>query len=63
MTGARRVTEDAPDDDLIDGCEDGGIMAGDPGLNEEEAELFPLFAEALDPNSPVTIEEVERQWA
>ena len=32
-------------------------------LDEESQEVFPLFAEALDPNSSVTVEDVEREWS
>lgn len=34
----------------------------DDALTEEEQELFPLFAEALDPESGVTVEDVEKEW-
>lgn len=47
-----------PDDDL-DGCD---ADFAEDALDDEETELFPLFAEALDPNSPVTVEDVEREW-
>jgi hypothetical protein len=50
-------------DDDLDGCDDEhGILGDQPPLPDEHAEVFPLFAEALDPNSPVTVEEVEREW-
>lgn len=31
-------------------------------LDEKERELFVLFAEALDPGSPVTVADVEAEW-
>lgn len=31
-------------------------------LTEEEQELFPLFADALDFNTSKTIADVEREW-
>lgn len=49
----------APDDDLLDGCDID--LAEDP-LEAGTDELFVLFAEALDPESPVTIADVERVW-
>lgn len=48
----------AHNDEDLDGCD----VEIEP-LAPEEEELFVLFAEALDPSSPVTVEEVERQWA
>jgi hypothetical protein len=48
-----------PDDVELDGCD---IDFAEEALTEEEQELFPLFAEALDPDSPVTVEDVEREW-
>lgn len=56
MTGEKRVTEDAPDDDLLDGCDE---LVEDV----DDVELIALFAEANDPASPVTVAEVEAQWA
>jgi hypothetical protein len=32
-------------------------------LTDEEAELFPLFAEALDLESPVTVDDVVKEWS
>lgn len=47
------------DDDLLDGC--GGAF-GEPELPEEEEDLFVLFAEALDPETDVTVEQVADMW-
>jgi hypothetical protein len=52
---------DVPNDDL-DGCGEHGIMDGQETLPDDHVEVFPLFAEALDPDSPVTVEQVEREW-
>lgn len=48
------------DDDLLDHSDD--LLGDEAPLTDEEVGLFPLFAEALDPNSPVTVEDVEREW-
>lgn len=50
---------DRPDDDELDGCD---LDFTQVPLEDDESDLFVLFAEALDPNSPVTIEDVEREW-
>ena len=45
------ATEDLDHPDQHDDC-----------LPEEETDLFVLFAEALDPANPKTVEEVEAEW-
>lgn len=49
---------DTQDFDSLDHPDDVGC---DP-LTDEEAELFPLFADALDPNTPTTVEERATEW-
>jgi len=46
--------------DELDGCE--LDFKEGPQATDEEVELMPLFAEALDPDSPVTIQDVEDEW-
>jgi hypothetical protein len=48
-----------PEDNFLDGCDLDFVKAQ---LTDEEQELFPLFAEALDPNNPKTVEEAEAEW-
>ena len=47
------------DNDYLDGC---GIDFTEDPTDDEAVELYPLFARALDPNDPKTIEDVEREW-
>lgn len=47
------------DDDFLDGCD---IDMSEDDTSEEEVELMPLFAEALDPENPKTVEEAEAEW-
>lgn len=47
------------DDDLLDGCE---LDFTEDALPEDEAELFVLFAEALDPNTSKTVDEARADW-
>ena len=47
------------DDDFMDGCE--LDFAEDP-TDDETVELMPLFAEALDPSTDVTVEQAEAEW-
>ncbi len=47
------------DDDLLDGCD---VDFTEEELPEEESDLFVLFADALDPNTPSTIEQRETEW-
>ena len=51
--------DDGLDDDLVDGCH---LDMEDGALAEGEDDLFVLFAEALDPDSPVTVEQVKNVW-
>lgn len=51
---------EADDDDFLDGCE--LDFAADGATTDEEVELLPLFAEALDPNDPKTVEQAEAEW-
>lgn len=46
--------------DELDGCEL-DFKEGEQ-TSDEEVDLMPLFAEALDPESPVTIQDVEDEW-
>lgn len=50
-----------PEDEELDadGCD---IDFAEHAIPDEDQEVYPLFAEALDPNSPVTVEDVEREW-
>lgn len=48
------------DDDFLDGC-DIDLTEGSH-LSDEDLELYPLFAEALDPNNPKTVEEAKNEW-
>ncbi len=50
---------DDDDDDFLDGCD---IDMSEDATDDETVSLMPLFAEALDPNSPVTVEEVATAW-
>jgi hypothetical protein len=50
-------TED--DDDTIDGCD--LDYAEDP-TSDEDLPYVALFAEALDPATPKTVEEAESEW-
>lgn len=49
-----------PDDDTLDGCEID--FTQERQATDDEVELWPLFAEALDPNSPVTVEQAQADW-
>lgn len=51
-----------PDDDLLDGCDGAGLLGDQEPMPDDHVEVFPLFAEALDPDSPVTVEQVEQEW-
>ena len=48
------------DDDLFDHPDD--LLGDEEPLSEGDGELFPLFAEALDPNNPKTVEESKADW-
>lgn len=43
----------------LDGCD---LDFTEDELTEEEQELYPLFAEAFDPESPETVESLEAAW-
>lgn len=49
------------DDDLLDHPDD--ILEGVDPISEDDVDLFVLFAEALDPNNPKTVADVEAEWA
>lgn len=59
MKDNRNRNSHYPNDAFIDGCETDFTL--DP-LPDEESDLFVLFAEALDPNDPKTIEEAKAEW-
>lgn len=45
--------------DDLDGCD---IDLAENPTSNAEADLFPLFAEALDPNTDVTVDETAAGW-
>lgn len=47
------------DDEFLDGCD---ADFTEDALPDDEAELFVLFAEALDPNTDKTVEEARAEW-
>lgn len=47
------------DEDFIDGCDIDFAEAA----TDDDPELIALFAEALDPNNPKTIEQVKQEWS
>ena len=47
--------------DELDGCAYLERDFWEP-MPDDHVEVFPLFAEALDPDSPVTVADVERVW-
>lgn len=49
------------DDDFLDHPDE--IVESDDQVADEDVDLFVLFAEALDPSNPKTIEDVEAEWA
>jgi hypothetical protein len=51
---------DEIDDDCLDHPDD--ILDGLEPLTPLEGELFVLFAEALDPDNPKTVDEVLSEW-
>lgn len=58
------MKDHSDDDDFLSGCD---ILAAIPNdsdeyMDDEAAELFPLFARALDPNDDKSIEDVEAEW-
>jgi hypothetical protein len=48
-----------PDDDLLDGCD---LDFTEDPTPDGEADLFVLFAEALDPATDKTVEQAEAEW-
>jgi hypothetical protein len=46
-------------DDLADGCD---LDFTQEPTADDDAELFVLFAEALDPRSPKTVDGVAAEW-
>lgn len=49
------------DDDLLDHPDD--LLGDEEPISDENVDLFVLFAEALDPNDPKTVADVEAEWA
>jgi hypothetical protein len=47
------------DDSFLDGCE---IDMSDDVVEPDEQPLLILFAEALDPNTPKTVDEAKAEW-
>lgn len=47
------------DDNLLDGCDADFTVDPTP---DAEADLFVLFAEALDPANPKTVEQAKADW-
>lgn len=48
------------DDDTVDGCDID--FKEDEQADDETVELMPLFAEAVDPDNPKTVEEAAEEW-
>jgi hypothetical protein len=48
-----------PEDEFLDWCDLDFRIDPTP---DDEADLFVLFAEALDPNNDKTVEEARREW-
>jgi hypothetical protein len=46
------------DDDTLDGCE----LDFAEAASDDDPELTALFAEALDPSNPKTVEQVAAEW-
>jgi len=51
---------DHPDDAYLDHGDD--VLGDTEPLSEEEGEFFTLFAEALDPDNPKTIDQAKAEW-
>lgn len=49
-----------PDEEELDGCQ--AVLESDEATPDDHVEVMPLFAEALDPDSPVTVEDVVAEW-
>jgi hypothetical protein len=53
------MPETDSDDDLLDGCE---LDFTEDPTDDMTVELMPLFADALDPDTPKTVEEAKGEW-
>lgn len=53
------MTDEQPDDAFVDGCD---IDFAEHALPDDEQDLFVLFAEALDPTTPKTVDEAKAEW-
>jgi len=53
------MVDPANDDDLLDGCD---LDFTEDPTPDDESDLFVLFAEALDPATPKTLQEAEVEW-
>lgn len=51
--------DDELNDDLVDSCD---LDLEEGQLEEGTDDLYVLFAEALDPGSPTTVEDVKELW-
>ena len=49
------------DDDFLDHPDD--LLGDEEPVSDDDSDLFVLFAEALDPNDPKTVADVEAEWA
>lgn len=57
------MSETSYEYDDLDACDQNwNDLPDEEVLHDDELELFPLFAEALDPNSPKTVEQVKAEW-
>jgi hypothetical protein len=54
------MNDTTEDDDCRDGCDID--FTQEEQLDDEELELFSLFADALDPNTGKTVEEAKAEW-
>lgn len=55
----KKKKEKIPEDNILDGCELDFTVDPTP---DDEVDLLTLFAEALNPNNPKTVEEAEAEW-
>lgn len=46
--------------DQLDGCDID--FKEEPQVSDEDLKVYPLFAEALDPNTDITVEQVKAEW-
>ena len=56
-----RYNRSVNDDDFLDHPDD--ILGDEDPVSDDDSDLFVLFAEALDPNDPKTVADVEAEWA